>query len=167
MSDNNTSSTSVSAAIHIGGTITEDKLAVLVAAIVQSRVGADWGAMFHSEDEITDYLRQEAEQGSALFLASFDAPAGGFKLIEEACRTLGLTYVRGTDCHPEGTGEVVLWWPGMAEPKRWVGTADEHEPCLPYRTLAALVDAGGDALARELALMKAALDRPDPLQIVG
>lgn len=160
-------SMNASAAIHIGGLITEAGLGTLVAAIVDSGAGLDWGARFHSDAEVIAYVRDRAVSGRPLFLASFEAVGGAFPVIESACRTLGLTYVRGTDCHPQVAGEVVLWWPGMPQPRRWIGTTDEHEPCLSYRRIVELLAAGADALDRELALMKAALDRPDPLQIAA
>lgn len=154
-----------SAAIHIGGIITENGLDTLVCAIAASSVGGDWGAKFHSAAEIVQHARAAAASGSPLDLVSFEAPDGAFPTIEQACRDLGLTYVRGTDCRPDGSGAVVMWWPGMDQPRSWVGTVDAHEPCLPYRRIVELIEA--DELPKELALMKAAFERPEGLQIAA
>jgi hypothetical protein len=52
---------------------------------------------------------------------------GEFPELEEACRTLGLTYRRHSEGKYELDPEVVDWRPGMSEPLVRMGSNDDRE----------------------------------------
>lgn len=128
------------ARIRIGGGLPRQHVARLCALL-----GADG-------DDLETFLgRVEA---GCLRHEDSQAAGGAFEELEQACRELGLPYVRESDGCWETLPEVVFWQPGLAEPQTLIADGDGN-PLAPMEALIGtrgLLHAGRVAAA--LALLK-------------
>ena len=136
------------ACIRIGGCLPREHVSRLCALM-----GADG-----DDDEV---LRQRLE-GGRLSHEDSQADGGAFEELEEACRELGLAYIRRSDGFWEILPQVEFWQPGMAEPQTLIADGDGN-PLVPMATLIEIRDllrAGRSAAALAL-LEDAAVEVPE------
>lgn len=136
------------ACIQIGGCLPREHVSRLCALM-----GADG-----DDDEV---LRQRLE-GGRLSHEDSQAAGGAFEELEEACRELGLAYIRRSDGYWEVLPQVEFWQPGMAEPVG-ITTDSDGRPLAPMATLIEtrdLLRAGRSAAALAL-LEDAAVEVPE------
>lgn len=143
------------ACIRIGGSLPREHVA---------RICAPLGLDGDNEEA----LLRRVEDG-CLQHEDSQAAGGGFEDLEQACRELGLPYVRESDGCWETLPEVVFWQPGLAEPQTLIADGD-GDPLAPMEALIGtrdLLRAGRAAEA--LALVEArAVEIPElpPFRVV-
>jgi len=124
-------------------------------------------ALLETDGDDEETLLQRVE-GGCLHHEDSQAAGGEFGELEEACRELGLAYVRESDGCWEILPQVAFWRPGMAEPQAVIADNDGN-PLAPMEALAEareLLRTGRAAEALAL-LEKTTVDVPElpPFQI--
>ena len=94
----------------------------LLTAINQANVSTEWGEGRFAPADVNELL--QAMNDGNLWLCDDEARYGEFPELEEACRDLGLAYMRHSAGKYEYDPELVDWRPGMSEPLVRTGSND-------------------------------------------
>lgn len=100
--------------IQIGGKLPRSNPEQLCAAISTNRVSLEWGDATFEPKLLEELLA--ARKDERLWLCDNEASWGEFPDLEQACRELGLAYIRCSDGASTYDAERVDWRPGMKAP---------------------------------------------------
>jgi hypothetical protein len=109
--------------IRIGGAVKRTRARVLLRAIRESGVRADWGEPFFEPETAADLIHPR--KNGWPWLCDEQARNGEFPDLEKTCRRLGLGYTRHSEAYCGYDAELVDWRPGMTKPLVRTGS-NEH-----------------------------------------
>ena len=100
--------------IQIGGKLPRSSAEQLCIAILTNRVSLEWGDATFEPKSLKELVA--ARKDERLWLCDNEASWGEFPDLEQACRELGLAYIRCSDGASTYDAKRVDWRPGMKEP---------------------------------------------------